>query len=224
MPLLKPVQKFNKICTVYIVYSTFICFIVFEYVSVLPPSVMVFCSEHQLMRRKKYLVVLQRMSHYYNDVSATCPTCYRVFNSSNNKRANQNSMEQHQQVRIFFVERFRLKDLEIMEFRCTGPRSTLAPFAECRNSAAKKIDWLSHKEKLTKTATRSQANAVQHVEAGACPNCPGREAARNGVYNFVARNQVRSLTTGQGPIWSVFIPTKDYLTGDQAHAVLPAPA
>jgi Zn-finger nucleic acid-binding protein len=36
---------------------------------------------------------------------------------------------------------------------------------------------------------RSQANAVQHVEAGACPNCPGREAARNGVYNFVARNQ-----------------------------------
>ena len=51
---------------------------------------------------------------------------------------------------------------------------------------------------------------MQHVEAGACPNCPGREAARNGVYNFVARNQVRSLTTGQGPIWSVFIPTKDY--------------
>ena len=102
---------------------------------------------------KRYLVVLQRMSYYYNDISATCPTCYRVFNSSNNKRANQNSMEQHQQVRIFFVERFRLKDLEIMEFRCTGPRSTLAPFAECRNSGAKKIDLLSHKEKLTKTAT-----------------------------------------------------------------------
>ena len=36
-----------------------------------------------------------------HDVSVTCPTCYRVFNSFNNKRANQNSMEQHQQVRIF---------------------------------------------------------------------------------------------------------------------------
>ena len=33
-----------------------------------------------------------------HDVSATCPTCDKVFDSSNNKRANQNSMEQHQQV------------------------------------------------------------------------------------------------------------------------------
>ena len=37
---------------------------------------------------------------------------------------------------------------------------------------------------------RSQANAVQHVEAGACPRCPGKEAARRGVYDFIARNQV----------------------------------
>merc|ERR1711953_768222 len=36
---------------------------------------------------------------------------------------------------------------------------------------------------------RSPANAVQHVEVGACPNCPGKEAARNGVYNFIARHQ-----------------------------------
>lgn len=104
------------------------------------------------------------------------------------------------------------------------PKVHACPLCGVQKFRCKNIDWLSHKEKLTKTATRSQANAVQHVEAGACPNCPGREAARNGVYNFVARNQVRSLTTGQGPIWSVFIPTKDYLTGDQAHAVLPAPA
>ena len=33
-----------------------------------------------------------------HDVSATCPTCHKVFDSFNNKRANQNSMEQHQQV------------------------------------------------------------------------------------------------------------------------------
>ena len=38
-----------------------------------------------------------------HDVSATCPTCYKVFNSSNKKRANQNSMEQHQQVKIVFA-------------------------------------------------------------------------------------------------------------------------
>ena len=42
---------------------------------------------------------------------------------------------------------------------------------------------------LTKR-NRSQANAVQHVEAGACPRCPGKEAARRGVYDFIARNQV----------------------------------
>ena len=31
---------------------------------------------------------------------------------------------------------------------------------------------------------------MQHVEAGACPRCPGKEAARRGVYDFIARNQV----------------------------------
>ena len=36
-----------------------------------------------------------------HDVSATCPTCYKVFNRSANKKANQNSMEQHhQKVRV----------------------------------------------------------------------------------------------------------------------------
>jgi len=88
-----------------------------------------------------------------HDVSATCPTCYQVFNSSNNKRANQNSMEQHQQVH--------------------RPRVHSCPLGCVRGVQR----------------FRSQANAVQHVEAGACPNCPGRDAARNGVYNFVARNQ-----------------------------------
>ena len=34
-------------------------------------------------------------------VSVTCPTCYKVFNRSNTKIANQNSMEQHhQKVRV----------------------------------------------------------------------------------------------------------------------------
>ena len=28
------------------------------------------------------------------------------------------------------------------------------------------------------------------MEAGACPRCPGKEAARRGVYDFIARNQV----------------------------------
>ena len=78
-------------------------------------------------------VLAKHMAEAHN-ISATCPTCYTVFDSFNNKRANQNSMEQHQQVGIFcFVE-----DLEIIEFRCTGPRSTPAPFVECRNSGAMK--------------------------------------------------------------------------------------
>ena len=35
-----------------------------------------------------------------HDVSATCPTCNQQFNYFNNKKANQNSMEQHQQVNL----------------------------------------------------------------------------------------------------------------------------
>ena len=31
---------------------------------------------------------------------------------------------------------------------------------------------------------------MQHVEAGACPRCPGKEAARRVVYDFITRNQV----------------------------------
>ena len=35
-----------------------------------------------------------------HDVSASCPTCNKEFNHFNNKKANQNSMEQHQQVNL----------------------------------------------------------------------------------------------------------------------------
>ena len=47
--------------------------------------------------------VLAKHMAEVHDVSATCPTCYKVFNSFNNKRANQNSMEQHQQVKLFYI-------------------------------------------------------------------------------------------------------------------------
>ena len=57
-------------------------------------------------------------------------------------------------------------------------------------SAKIQVNEKLQKLNLTKTLNRSQANAVQHVEVGACPNCPGKEAARNGVYNFIARHQV----------------------------------
>merc|ERR1711953_1450526 len=79
---------------------------------------------------------LQKMSFTY-DVSATCPTCYKVFNSSNNARGNQNSMEQHQQVH--------------------KPKVHSCPLCGVQKF-------------------RSPANAVQHVEVGACPNCPGDQA------------------------------------------------
>ena len=85
-----------------------------------------------------------------HDVAATCPTSHKVFNSSKGKKAKQNSMEQHQQVRIFFVE---LKYLEIIEFRCTGPRtlarSIPAPFVECRDSGSINFQKLN----VTKTPT-----------------------------------------------------------------------
>ena len=57
-------------------------------------------------------------------------------------------------------------------------------------SAKIQVNEKLQKLNLTKMLNRSQANAVQHVEAGACPNCPGKEAARKGVYNFIAKNQV----------------------------------
>ena len=68
---------------------------------------------------------------------------------SKGKKAKQNSMEQYQQVRIFFLERFHLKYFEIIEFRCTGPKSIPAPFVECRDSGPINFQKLN----LTKTPT-----------------------------------------------------------------------
>ena len=110
--------------------------------------------------------------------------------------------------------------------RCTGPKTIPVLFVDSRDSGLK-IDVTE--SRLTKLH-RSQANAVQHVEAGACPRCPGKEAARKGVYDFIARNQVW---------WSYFsslgktnkLKTLPYLesdlhciSGDKAHAIWPTAA
>ena len=84
-------------------------------------------------------------------------------------------------------------------------------------SAKIQVNEKLQKLNLTKTLNRSQANAVQHVEAGACPNCPGKEAARKGVYNFIAKNQVVFFCLPLAP-------SRHDVAGDQAHVVFPAPA
>jgi len=108
-----------------------------------------------------------------HDVSVTCPICHKVFNSCSSKRANQNCMEQHQQVHRQNTH-------------------------QCPLCGVQRF--------------RSQASAVQHVESGACPNCRGRETARNGVYNFIATNpetrhmlseQPRLLYNGYGVTYDI---------------------
>ena len=84
-------------------------------------------------------------------------------------------------------------------------------------SAKIQVNEKLQKLNLTKMLNRSQANAVQHVEAGACPNCPGKEAARKGVYNFIAKNQVVFFGLPLAP-------SRHDVAGDQAHVVFPAPA
>jgi len=85
-----------------------------------------------------------------HDMSATCPTCHRVFDYFNNKRANRNSMEEHMQVH--------------------KPKTVSCPV--CGDQRF-----------------RSATNAVQHVESGACPNCPGRDTARKAIHGFIAGHQ-----------------------------------
>ena len=83
------------------------------------------------------------------DVKLTSEVDWKNHMGGRKHRANQNSMEQHQQVRIFFLERFHLKYFEIIEFRCTGPKSIPAPFVECRDSGPINFQKLN----LTKTPT-----------------------------------------------------------------------
>ena len=48
------------------------------------------------------IIILQRMSYYYNtydDDAYECPVCYRIFDNGRNWRANENSMNMHLQVR-----------------------------------------------------------------------------------------------------------------------------
>merc|ERR1719229_915746 len=39
------------------------------------------------------------------------------------------------------------------------------------------------------TKFRNSANAVQHIEAGACTACRGHDNARSQIYRFVSRNE-----------------------------------
>ena len=74
--------------------------------------------------------------------------------------------------------------------RCTGSSFIRVHFVGCRDLGLKQI--LEEDKKINQDSNRAQASAVQHVESGACPKCRGRVVARNGVYNFIAANQVVS--------------------------------
>ena len=121
------------------------------------------------------------------NVAVDCPTCHRVFDHSNSKRANQNSLEEHMQVKLSEVK-VGIPD-PILPFQVHKPRSHSCPVCG-------------------EQRFRSQTNAVQvfciynsiciclvqHVESGACSRCPGgREGARKAIHGFVASHRVRGM-------------------------------
>jgi len=56
---------------------------------------------------------------------------------------------------------------------------------------------------------RSSAYAVQHVEVGACPNCPGgKDEAREAIFDYIKRRQDTQCMLTVGPQY--FGPVPDY--------------
>ena len=107
-----------------------------------------------------------------------------------------------------------------MCFRCISVKTISVPFVESKDSGAKTVILEFQLTKLS----RYQANAVQHADAGACPVCQGTEEARNGVYNFIARNQVGDITQSQDKPLRALESDLKCITGDMAHAIWPTAA
>ena len=90
-------------------------------------------------------------------MTTECPKCYRVFNHWN-PAVNQHSLRQHMQV-------CRLEPAGLSQHTTAQvhePRTVSCPLCGV-------------------TKFRNPINAVQHIEAGACTACRGRDNARSQV-------------------------------------------
>ena len=60
------------------------------------------CDKEFMDRQGNKAALRERLAKHvaakHEDVTATCTTCYRVFDRSTSKRANLNSLEEHMQV------------------------------------------------------------------------------------------------------------------------------
>ena len=60
------------------------------------------CDKEFMDRQGNKAALRERLAKHvavkHEDVTATCATCYKMFNSSTSKRANLNSLEEHMQV------------------------------------------------------------------------------------------------------------------------------
>jgi len=153
------------------------------------------------------------------DVSAVCSACERVFERGDNWRANNHNMEQHRQTHFMAcpwdcgedifdrqANKFAMRAaLQRHIAEVHGNTSATCPtcqavFDKGPNRRANENSLKEHMQVHEPRSVccplcgeqrfRSPINAVQHVESGSCPSCPGREAARRGIYSFIARNQV----------------------------------
>lgn len=114
------------------------------------------CSK-QFMDRDANLSALRKKLEKHQvsrqcGANAVCPypDCERVFSYFENRKGNENSMQQHRQIH------------------------------QPRNIACI----------LCGALFRSSADAAQHVEAGACPKCPGGKVeARKTIFNYIRHRQ-----------------------------------
>ena len=113
-----------------------------------------------------------------------------------------------------------------MCFRCINVKNIFVPLVESRDSGPKIVILEFQLSKLS----RYQANAVQHVDAGACPVCRGKELAleynepQGGVYNFISRSQVGGITQSQDKPSRALESDLKCITGDMAYPIWPTAA
>lgn len=116
-----------------------------------------------------------------------CHECGRVF-SHGNRRANENSLQQH-----------RASRAQPFQARKTAPKNELShamPSFAVRTHAEKVVEC-----PLCNTRKRfgSMADAAAHIESGYCSGCRGsREQVRSQVYRYVKSNSL--LLGDRGPI------------------------
>jgi len=170
------------------------------------------------------------MVRYQNKNNAVkCPLtgCRKVFANGNSRADNQNGMENH--YKNHFKSCFKCSE-EFMDANIPALRekvknhevsrqcgaNAICPYPDCDrvfsyfdnrkgNENSMKQHCQVHDLRniaciLCGAFFRSSADAVQHVEVGACPRCPGgKEEAREAIFNYIKRRQDTQCMLAAGP-------------------------